>query len=69
MTIEAVARQYLRDFLENLGGRINRYEKFDEEESTMILTDLFFAGRLKIKWDPKIHMLMIKPEIVINVKE
>jgi hypothetical protein len=61
MTIEAVARQYFRDFLENLGYHVNGYEEFDEEESNMILADLFFEGRVEIKWDPETHTLMLKP--------
>ncbi|MCW3985151.1 MAG: hypothetical protein NWE91_01910 [Candidatus Bathyarchaeota archaeon] len=69
MTKEAVIRQFFSDFIENLGCKVNGYEEFDEEECNMILTDLFFAGRLEIKWNPKAHTLMLKPKIVINLKK
>jgi uncharacterized protein YqkB len=34
----------------------------------MILTDLFFDGKLELKWNPEEHSLMLKPEAVINVR-
>jgi len=32
-----------------------------EEESVRVLSDLFFSGLLEIKWNPKEHILMLKP--------
>lgn len=68
MTKKAVARQFFRDFIENLGDNVNSEEKF-EEESTMIITEMFFAGQLELKWNPKTDTLMFKPTFVIDVKE
>jgi len=67
MTREAVARQFFMDFLENLGYPVDSYKEFEEEECNMILTDLFFDGRLEVKWNPKTGNLMLKPEITIYV--
>jgi hypothetical protein len=69
MTKEAVVRQFFMDFVENLGYHVDERNEFEDEESNMILTDLFFAGKLEMKWNPKKHSLMLKPEIVINIKE
>lgn len=69
MTTEAIARQYFIDFLENLGCHVKGYEEFDEEESAMILADLFFAGRLEIKWNPEKDTLMVKPEMIIKIEK
>lgn len=62
MTKEAIARQFFRDFLENLGGYryIDDLDEYDEEESNQIITDVFFSGGLTMKWDPKKHTLMLK---------
>jgi len=62
MTKEAVVRQFFIDFLENLGHHVNDYEEFEEEECNTILADLFFAGKLEIKWNTHDETLMLKPE-------
>ena len=69
MTKEAVARQFFMDLMENLGYHIDPRREFEEEENNMILTDLFFDGKLELKWNPELHSLMLKPEITINIKE
>ncbi|MGB9134711.1 MAG: hypothetical protein WCC63_03885 [Candidatus Bathyarchaeia archaeon] len=69
MTKEAVVRQFFMDFVENLGYQVDERKEFEDEESNMILTDLFFAGKLEMKWNPKKHSLMLKPKITINIKE
>jgi len=69
MTKEAVVRQFFMDFVENLGYDFDGWEEFEDEECNMIIADLFFAGKLEIKWNPNKHSLMLKPEIVINIKE
>ena len=69
MTKEAVVRQFFMDLMENLGYHVDEREEFEDEECNMILTDLFFAGKLEMKWNPKKHSLMLKPEMVINIKE
>lgn len=69
MTKEAVVRQFFMDFIENLGDHVDEKKEFEDEECNMILTDLFFAGKLEMKWNPKRHSLMLKPEIVIRTRE
>ena len=68
MTKEAVVRQFFMDLLENLGYPVDPRTEFEEEESNMILTALFFDGRLELKWNPHRHSLMLKPEIEIRFK-
>ena len=60
MTKEAVARQYFRDFLENLGDHEHSCEEYCEEESNQIITETFFSGELIVRWDPSRHTLMLK---------
>ncbi len=67
MTKEAVVRQFFMDLLENLGYAVDPRTEFEDEESNMILSDLFFDGKLELKWNPTEHSLMLKPEITINL--
>lgn len=61
MTKEAVAKEFLLDFLENLGDyEYDPHEGLGEEESKIILADLFFGGLLKLRWDPKKHSLILE---------
>lgn len=60
MTKEAIARQYFRDFLENLGDHEYGYEEYNAEESAQIITEAFFSGELIIRWNRKKHTLMLK---------
>lgn len=69
MTKEAVVRQFFMDLMENLGYHVDERKEFEDEENNLILADLFFAGKLELKWNPERHSLMLKPEIVINIKE
>ena len=69
MTKEAVVRQFFMDLLDNLGYHVDPRREFEEEESSMILTDLFFDGKLELKWNPDLHSLMLKPELTIDFKE
>ena len=57
------------DLLENLGYHVDPRKEFVDEENNMILADLFFDGKLELKWNPELHSLMLKPEIEINLKE
>jgi hypothetical protein len=56
ITREVVVKQFFWDLLENLGEDYEsdiEYSSYDKEESNFILMDLFFAGLLKIGWNPK----------------
>lgn len=62
MTKEAVAKQFFWDLLENLGedyGYESDFTGYEKEEANWILTDLFFAGLLKIGWNPKTRTLVL----------
>ena len=69
MTREAVARQFFMDFLENLGYPVDSHKEFEEEECNMMLTNLFFDGRLETRWNPKTGNLMLKPQITIHIED
>lgn len=69
MAKSAVARQFFIDFIENLGDHVDVEEEFEEEESIMILTDLFFGGELAIMWNPETDTLMLKPTTEGKFKE
>ena len=61
MPKEAVARQFFTDFLENLGDyEYDPHEGFGHEESHMIIAGFFFAGQMKLRWDPKRHVLVLE---------
>ena len=61
MTKEAVTRHFFLDFLENLGDYEYDPDKgFAGEEGNMIIADFFFAGMMKLRWDPKKHMLRLE---------
>ena len=57
-----VIRQYFVGLLENLGDSIEDRDIRNEEECNEILTDLFFSGKLELKWNPDKETLMLKPE-------
>lgn len=69
MTKAAVVRQFFLDLLENLGYHVDARKEFEDEESNMILTDLFFDGKLELKWNPETQALMLKPELTIIIQE
>jgi len=78
MTIEAVARQYFMDFLENLGdceygGEEYVDEEYIEEQSNQIIADDFFSGELVIGWDTKEHELILmyidKGKVAEDIKQ
>ena len=69
MSKDAVVRQFFLDFIENLGDPVDEYQEHDSEECNQILTDMFFDGRLEIKWNVKSKNLMLKPIFVLNVKD
>lgn len=63
MSKESVARQFFWDFLENLGEEYkpdSDLSNSDREEANFILTDLFFAGLLKIGWNHKTQTLVLQ---------
>jgi hypothetical protein len=68
MSKDAIVRQFFLDFLENLGDHVDECEELDEEECTQILADLFFDGRLEIKWNAEAKKLMLKPTIVLEIE-
>jgi hypothetical protein len=68
MSKDSVVRQFFLDLLENLGDHIDEYETRDEEERNQILADLFFYGRLEIKWNAETKKLMLKPTIVLEIE-
>ena len=68
MSKDAVVRQFFLDFLENLGDHVGECEEHDEEERNQILADLFFDGRLEIKWNAETKKLMLKPTIVLEME-
>jgi hypothetical protein len=68
MSKDAVVRQFFLDFLENLGDHVGEYQEHDEEERNQILADLFFDGRLEIKWNVENKKLMLKPTIVLDIE-
>lgn len=69
MAKSAVARQFFIDLIENLGDHIDVEETFEQEESTLILTDMFFGGALAIMWNPETDTLMLKPTTICKFKE
>ena len=51
------------DFLENLGEDYEDGEALGDygiEEANLILSDLFFSGLLKIRWDPSNQILILE---------
>ena len=68
MSKDAVVRQFFLDFLENLGDHVGECEERDDEERNQILADLFFDGRLEIKWNAETGKLMLKPTIVLDIE-
>ena len=61
MTREAVVRQFFLDFIENLGTEHEDEDitPYVEEEASLVLTDLFFSGLLKLEWNAKKHTLRL----------
>jgi len=68
MSKNAIVRQFFLDLLENLGDHVDECEKRDEEERNQILADLFFNGRLEIKWNTETEKLMLKPTTVLDIE-
>ena len=66
MSREAVARQYFRDFIENTNfEQVDIRDGFNNVEATEMIVDLFFSGKMELKWNPKKHQLMLKAHDVV----
>lgn len=61
MSKESVVRQYFRDLIENTNfEQVNIRDGFDNVETTEMVVDLFFSGKMELKWNPEKHQLMLK---------